>query len=293
MENIDEKDQDNPINTAQESPPTLVIPTSVTETVTQNPKTENLEVYHHGHHHAHHEAKRSRKSYFWEFLMLFLAVLCGSLAEYWLDHKIENDREEQFIITMIGDLKEDISLLAQSIIKFEQKGIEVDSLTILLNSPNKKAYGSDLYYYGRLVSRFDFFTSTDHTIKQMENSGDFRLIKNMVVATSISHYYSEMNALYLLQNNTNEMAMEYRSLAYAIFNPLVFESMVNDETKNVIYKPAGNPQLISYDASTIRRLSSMLHYMKGSRLVLYDRYIYLSKKATALIELLEKDYRLK
>ncbi|MBK8519298.1 MAG: hypothetical protein IPL55_24360 [Saprospiraceae bacterium] len=169
----------------------------------------------------------------------------------------------------------------------------MDSLTILLNSPNKKAYGSDLYYYGRLVSRFDFFTSTDHTIKQMENSGDFRLIKNMVVATSISHYYSEMNALYLLQNNTNEMAMEYRSLAYAIFNPLVFESMVNDETKNVIYKPAGNPQLISYDASTIRRLSSMLHYMKGSRLVLYDRYIYLSKKATALIELLEKDYRLK
>ncbi|MBK8519299.1 MAG: hypothetical protein IPL55_24365 [Saprospiraceae bacterium] len=121
MENIDEKDQDNPINTAQESPPTLVIPTSVTETVTQNPKTENLEAYHHGHHHAHHEAKRSRKSYFWEFLMLFLAVLCGSLAEYWLDHKIENDREEQFIITMIGDLKEDISLLAQSIIKFEQK----------------------------------------------------------------------------------------------------------------------------------------------------------------------------
>lgn len=27
--------------------------------------------------------------YFWEFLMLFLAVFCGFLAEYQLEHKIE------------------------------------------------------------------------------------------------------------------------------------------------------------------------------------------------------------
>jgi hypothetical protein len=30
--------------------------------------------------------------YFWEFLMLFLAVFCGFLAEYQLEHKIESDR---------------------------------------------------------------------------------------------------------------------------------------------------------------------------------------------------------
>jgi hypothetical protein len=38
----------------------------------------NMEV----HHHAHHDhGKKNWKSYFWEFLMLFLAVFCGFLAE--------------------------------------------------------------------------------------------------------------------------------------------------------------------------------------------------------------------
>ena len=101
-----------------------------------------------------------------------------------------------------------------------------------------------------------------------------------------------MNGIYLLQNNTNDLAMEYRNQAYTLFDPMVFETMVNDETKNVIIKPAGNPSLISYDKSALVRIGSTLHYMKGSRLVLYDRYIDLRKKATALIELLKKEYHL-
>ncbi len=250
--------------------------------------TENMEVHHHGHHHTQHETKRGWKSYFWEFLMLFLAVFCGSLAEYGLDHKIEDDRKVQYIATMISDLEQDTTLLGESITRFKQKGIEIDSLTTLLSAKNIKDQSAELYYYGRLASRFDFFTSTDHTIKQLENSGAFRLIRNTEAATAISEYYAEMTSTYHLQSNTNELAMEYRSTAYTFFDPAIFESMVNDETNNVISKPVGKPLLMSYDKVAIARLSSTLHYIKGSRLVLYNRYIFLNKKATALIELLKK-----
>ncbi len=291
-DNTDEEHKNSLPASEAENPSHTIIPTSDTEGDNPNQETKKMEVHHHGHHHKHQDGKRSRKSYFWEFLMLFLAVFCGSLAEYGLDHKIENDREEEFIETMISDLKEDTTLLGESITRFKQKGIEVDSLIILLNSTNIKAYGSALYYYGRLASRFAFFTSTDRTIQQMKNSGAFRLIRNINAASGISQYYSEMNGVYLLQNNTNDLAMEYRSISYTLFNPAVFESMVNDETNNVVIKPVGNPSLISHDKSAVVRLSSTLHYVKGSRLVLYDRYIYLSKKATALIELLKKEYRL-
>jgi hypothetical protein len=41
------------------------------------------------HAHSHSHGKKSWRSYFWEFLMLFLAVFCGFLAEYQLEHKIE------------------------------------------------------------------------------------------------------------------------------------------------------------------------------------------------------------
>ena len=39
--------------------------------------------------------------------MLFLAVFCGFLAEYQLEHKIERDREKQFIASMIKELEAD------------------------------------------------------------------------------------------------------------------------------------------------------------------------------------------
>ena len=47
------------------------------------------------HHHAHTRRKKFRH-YFWEFLMLFLAVFCGFLAEYWLEHIIEHQREKKY-----------------------------------------------------------------------------------------------------------------------------------------------------------------------------------------------------
>jgi hypothetical protein len=44
--------------------------------------------------------------------MLFLAVFCGFLAEYQLEHKIEKNREKQFMVSMIEDLKADTSAIS-------------------------------------------------------------------------------------------------------------------------------------------------------------------------------------
>ena len=45
--------------------------------------------------HAHtHTSRKKWTHYFWEFLMLSLAVFCGFFAEYQLEHKIEKDREK-------------------------------------------------------------------------------------------------------------------------------------------------------------------------------------------------------
>ena len=37
--------------------------------------------------------------------MLFFAVFCGSIAEYWLEHKIEHDREKQYIVSLVSDFR--------------------------------------------------------------------------------------------------------------------------------------------------------------------------------------------
>ena len=63
------------------------------------------------HHHSHTERKKWTH-YFWEFLMLFLAVFCGFLAENQREHFVERKREKEYIRSMIEDLKLDTSGLS-------------------------------------------------------------------------------------------------------------------------------------------------------------------------------------
>jgi len=55
------------------------------QTIHPKLQSEKMEVHHHGHVHE----KKKWKEYLFQFLMLFLAVFCGFLAEYQLEHKIE------------------------------------------------------------------------------------------------------------------------------------------------------------------------------------------------------------
>lgn len=119
--------------------------------------------------------------------MLFLAVFCGFLAEYKLEHMIEHQREKQYMVTMLEDLK--IDTVQLTVAKRYWKGINnsIDSVSDaiqlpLSNSDFPKAYrhlNNALNYYG-----FDF---NDRTISQLKNSG-FRLIRNKDVANRIIIY---------------------------------------------------------------------------------------------------------
>ncbi len=244
--------------------------------------------------HAHsHTARKKWTHYLWEFLMLFLAVFCGFLAEYKLEQTIERHKEKEYMQTMISDLKEDTVSLSRLAKDYEQKGIELDSLVYLLKTPDNKEQAAELYYYGRKANRVVFFNSIDRTIQQMKNSGGFRLIKNESAANSILHYYSQMNELYLLQANFNNQSIEYRINSIPLFDPLVLETMVNNSTNNEIIKPAGSPVLLTYEKSSLLKLISNLHYMKGSRRVLQNNFATIKVAAEKLIELLKKEYHLK
>jgi hypothetical protein len=62
--------------------------------------------------HAHsHTPRKKWTHYFWEFLMLFLAVFAGFLAENQREHYVEHLREKQFINSLINDVKVDTARL--------------------------------------------------------------------------------------------------------------------------------------------------------------------------------------
>lgn len=264
--------------------PSAVDPVSETE----QSQTKNMEVHHHTH--AGH-GKKNWRTYFWEFLMLFLAVFCGFLAEYQLEHKIERDREKQFINSLVEDLSQDTTMFKQVIHYLNSNVKRMDSLKYLLCSEDLKSRGSDLYYLGRTASRGAWLTLNDRTIQQMKNSGGFRLIRNEKVSKAIIEYYNQILFIERIQEVDMSESSIYREIAIGVFQPVIFDGVVDAD--NNILKPEGNPALLTYDKQTIIRMAGIVSYIKNSRLALAKAEHEMSTAAKKLITLLKKEYHLK
>ena len=154
-------------NEKNTKPEDSLTPNKKQETNSHEPVTEKeMEV----HHHSHVHGKKNWKTYFWEFLMLFLAVFCGFLAEYQLEHKIEKDRELQYIKSLGFDLQDDIKNL-DAMITVDTAGIaKVDTLMELLNNPQQaKQNGAQLYYVARLGPCEQPFANNSRTFDQLKH----------------------------------------------------------------------------------------------------------------------------
>jgi hypothetical protein len=242
--------------------------------------------------HAHtHTARKKWTHYFWEFLMLFLAVFCGFLAEYQLEHKIEKDRGKQYIRSLIEDLGEDTLILSDNIEDCEGHMKRIDTLVRLLNSDEVRNHGSDLYYFGRRSSRGVRLALHDLTIQQMKNSGGFRLISKEKVSRAIIEYYNRLVFIDYLQNIGMSEAEEYRKMAIDVFHPVLFNEIVMPD--NTIARPANNPPLLTYEPKVLLRLSGMLSYIRNTKLGLFKAEIEMRTAAIDLIQLIKKEYHLK
>lgn len=243
------------------------------------------------HHHAHStHGKKNWRSYFWEFLMLFLAVFCGFLAEYQLEHVIENNREKQFIKSYIEDLKMDTASIRVNLIYQKSKKNQLDSLMNLLEMQNIKGHEGDIYYFSRLLVRTKRFQNNDRTITQLKYSGALRLIRNQAVADSIISYQKLVETILTNIADEREERRDADLLLSQIFNPFVFDKML--DSTNTINRPTDNPALRSYDASIHQDFAYRIHQLKGSNIILSTRLSMLHQRAANTIDFLRKEYQL-
>ena len=250
----------------------------------------DMEVHHHAHDPAAPHHKKNWKSYFWEFLMLFLAVFCGFLAEYQLEHVIENSREKQFIKSYIEDLKMDTVSISRNLVYQTTRKEQLDSMMNFLETQTIKGNESDFYLLGRLLIRTRRFQTTDRTITQLKNSGALRLIRNEQAADSIISYQKLVETILTNIADEGQERRDVDPLMSSIFDPYVFDKMLDDN--NIINKPAGNPPLRSYDASLHQDLAYRIHQLKGSNRILFTRLTQLNNKAAGIITFLQKEYHL-
>src|SRR6187402_985554 len=138
------------------------------------------------HAHAHTERKKWTH-YLWEFIMLFLAVFSGFLAEYQLEHQIEKERAEKFLQSMLLDVRTNITNL-DSLIK--QDHIIITNHDDLVNwlledstTINRAAFAKSL---GAIWVRN--FLVRKETYEQMKSSGSLRYIGNIEFLKKMMDY---------------------------------------------------------------------------------------------------------
>ena len=139
------------------------------------------------HHHAHSERKKWTH-YFWEFLMLFLAVFCGFLAENQREHMVEHKREEKFAKRLLSDLGEDSVFLNKRIERLEdRKKKYADFLSVMTGARSSSSFEIMKAFSELLKGYKSQFTTT--TYDQMKASGSLRYIEDDTLTTKLQRYY--------------------------------------------------------------------------------------------------------
>jgi hypothetical protein len=249
------------------------------------------------HHHSHtadpdnHRGRKKWTHYFWEFLMLFLAVFCGFLAEYQLEHKIESDRGKQYVLSMYEDLKMDTLAMSTIIHNRTRRNEMFDSIFSLIDNPG--IHLNDLYFFARHLTRTApiLFFNNDRTIQQLKYSGGLRLITNKRISDSIMIYDKQVRLV--LDRQETELANIRESLPYyyRIFDSRVLVAM--QDTNNNINRPVSSLALLKFSQED---LNVFLGYCQGIKAINLGNIVHLKvlrEKAVELIRILKKENNLK
>ena len=196
-ENTDEEHLDDPTNTQPENSSEEITPTPDTENINPNQETENMET------HAqelHKAPGHGLKHYLFEFLMLFLAVFCGFLAENFREHKVEGERGKQYIHSFCEDLKADTTNINHQVNELMLQDIALGKIFECFDSITQKASSTECLKEIILNSQgFTDFIYTDRTIQQLKYAGGLRLIQDKQIADSIIKYDEYVRALQIHQ----------------------------------------------------------------------------------------------
>jgi hypothetical protein len=261
-----------------------------------------MEVHHHTH--ANH-GKKSWKTYFWEFLMLFLAVFCGFLAEYQLEHKIERDRARELSKSFYLELLNDsitASLKVQNRIKQENAlsyMIAYFQDSSLTQVPKDFAINFEYGISFRTPYQFEPRTVM---LDQLKNSGSLRYFKNEDLQRLIGDVTVAIRNIYDRQELESNFRLQY-------INPIVinhydyrFDSMMKKDGKTIfegIQEYENNSDTTVFRLRSVETLDknsivSALQFYTGNvvsstRQVHFQRYIEINAE---LLSRLRKEYRI-
>lgn len=225
--------------------------------------------------------------------MLFLAVFCGFLAEYQLEHLIEHNREKQYMKTLVDDLNKDTVSLEESIQFWSRLAENIDSTRPLLRSTVTEENREMIYGMVALLIDFNDFIYSDRTIEQLRNSGNFRLIRKNNIADSLISYDSFIRVQLKEQESTLlKLLLNLLSLQNELFDSDLVQAKFQELKKDPSFiRRDSNYPIVNHPEKLFKYYNDLFTYRVGIR------YLINSEKglkdwASKLLGLVKKEYHL-
>jgi len=240
------------------------------------------------HHHSHHPKKW--KEYITEFIMLFLAVSLGFMAENIREHQIEKHREIAYLKNVHEDLKLDLinidNVLNSNTIRLQA----MDTLFTIIN--NNTITNEDVYYYIRNLALRATFESSHVGLDQIKSAGGLRMVKNPEIISGIQEYERALDALDKLENVRERTLEQARFKMAVVFEPSISYEMLVDQGQGIMRfnRPNKADAILQNNKQAVKELLNLVTFGLNSNKYLNINLEKLKKIGQKLDSAIVKEY---
>ena len=240
------------------------------------------------HHHSHHPKKW--KEYITEFLMLFLAVSLGFMAENIREHQIEKQREIAYLKNVHEDLKLDLinidNVLNSNTIRLQA----MDTLFTIIN--NNTITNEDVYYYIRNLALRATFESSHVGLDQIKSAGGLRMVKNPEIISGIQEYERALDALDKLENVRERTLEQARFKMAVVFEPSISYEMLVGQGQGIMRfnRPNKADAILQNNKQAVKELLNLVTFGLNSNKYLNTNLEKLKKIGQKLDSAIVKEY---
>jgi len=255
--------------------------------------------------HAHtHTARKKWTHYFWEFLMLFLAVFCGFIAENIREHKVEQNRAKELAKNLYKEILADSSAAQQKVAIRNKKEEETVFFIDYVKDSSLTNLSSRFYpsfTWAFLQSAQLMFEPNDGILTQLRNSGELRYFKSSELQSAVGKLSVQIANL----RNRNDKEYSFLEMNIRPFTLLYYDfdwyKALTQDGKNTLLGALTQNTSLSYPGKIINAerfnrkeaenlASYYLLMLRGTRQTQYLPYITANHQ---LLEVLRKEYHLK
>ena len=243
-------------------------------------------------HHPHHPThKKKWTEYLLEFLMLFLAVFLGFIAENLREISVEKHRAKEYMHSLIEDLEADTSNIQSTISLADVIKKQTENLVELINNGLDKSEIAQLYRLNLITGKVVQVSFEDRTSSQLKNSGSLRMVKNSTIADSIRSYWENTKIIEGIADRYSEFSAKASDVGVQIFNNKYYGQP--DPANRFMITVDSSATLANSDPTLLIQFSNRKRIL-GNILFIYESNMSETKlQAANLISLINNEYHFK